>query len=147
MLLADAGYDPERYVYERGKTYDKIRKIATHITSGQADLWNPSDIYMIPTSKHDSIIGLITARLGDTQDSNTQLNALNSMFAPQFEPEDIDWETTPILGVSLKQENAQAGKAKTYLQSMARPQDIDINLAEDEQDQPNLAVIRPIILS
>jgi len=136
MLLDDAGYTPDKFVYERGKTYDKIRKIATHITSGQADLWNPSDMYIIPKDEHDSIIGLITARLEDTQDSNTQLNALNSMFAPQFEPQDINWETTPLLGISLKQENAQAGKAKTYLQSMARPQDLDINLTDEEISQP-----------
>ena len=83
---------------------------------------------------YDSVIEVLYDKLGDTKDLNTKLNVLNGMFATEFTPNALSIDT-PILGISLKQKRAQAGKAKTYLTNLAKTQNMEINLTPEEKDQ------------
>ena len=90
--------------WERDKDFDNIRKTASAICKVPADKWNPSDCYLVK--------GSVVNEVGDGTAITTQIAPINNQFVSEWGKKD-----GKIVGVSLKQASAQAGKGKTYLKS------------------------------
>lgn len=93
---------------DRGATYSKIRKQATMLIDAeyeiktQPDKWCPADIYIY--SSPDSIEKALSAK-----SINQGKNSLNALF--QIKDKKM---ARGILGISLKEAQAQAGKATSF---------------------------------
>jgi len=111
--------------WERDKLHTSSRNTAKGITGLHPDKWNPSDAYLVKGSP------TITAGAGDS--AVERIAPLNNMFVS-------DWGSTDgsLVGVSLKQAKAQAGKGKGYLKSWdSLTTQFDYNLTKGEQELPD----------
>jgi hypothetical protein len=83
--------------FDRGNTFEQIRKDCSKITGLKKDKWNPGDIYLVnseptlPTDK-DSIV------------------PWNELFVNNWGDKDA-----PLVSISLKEQDYQPGRAKSYL--------------------------------
>lgn len=95
--------------------FDEIRKKANRLTNLPADKWCPGDVYI----QTGEVTGL---------DKIQSIENLNGLF-------NEEWKSTarPLTAISLKQQDAQYGKAKALLQKYTRVKD-DYNLTKDEID-------------
>lgn len=92
--------------------FDQIRSKAQSLTGLPADKWNPGDLYV---------------QLGSVDisgDDNIEL--INDLFNDEW-----GGDTNPLTAVSLKQAEAQGGKAKALLNKFANAKE-DYNLTKDE---------------
>ena len=92
--------------------FDSIRSKAQNITGLPADKWNPGDLYV---------------QLGDVsipEDDNIEL--CNDLFNDEW-----GGDSKPLTSVSLKQADAQGGKAKALLNKYTKAKE-DYNLTKDE---------------
>jgi len=104
--------------------FDSIRKKAQSLTGLPADKWCPGDLYV---------------QLGNvslTEDDNIEL--INDLF-------NDDWggDSKPLTAVSLKQAEAQGGKAKALLSKFTKVKN-DYNLTKDEIEYDNSQYIEGI---
>ena len=104
--------------------FDSIRKKAQSLTGLPADKWCPGDLYV---------------QLGDVslaEDDNIEL--INDLF-------NDDWggDSKPLTAVSLKQADAQGGKAKALLNKFTKVKN-DYNLTKDEIEYDNSQYIEGI---
>ena len=96
----------------RTGVFDEIRSTAQSLTGLPADKWNPGDLYV---------------QLGNVDLSGIDnIELLNGLF-------NDDWggDSKPLTAVSLKQADAQGGKAKALLNKYTKVKD-DYNLTKDE---------------
>lgn len=93
--------------------FDQIRSKAQQLTGFPADKWNPGDLYVY---------------LGGIKniDSIDNIELLNDLFVDEWGDND-----KPLVSISLKQEKAQGGKAKTLLSKYTKVKD-NYNLTRDE---------------
>jgi hypothetical protein len=104
--------------------FDSIRKKAQSLTGLPADKWCPGDLYV---------------QLGDVslaEDDNIEL--INDLF-------NDDWggDSKPLTAVSLKQADAQGGKAKALLNKFTKVKN-DYNLTKDEIEYDNSQYVEGI---
>jgi hypothetical protein len=97
---------------DRGDLYSSIRKHAVKLISemgiaADEDKWCPADIYI-----YNDSISAKQALQSDTL--NADKNSLNAMFGAEFN------QKSGIIGISLKEEKAQAGKATSFRQILTR---------------------------
>jgi hypothetical protein len=91
----------------RDEAFNTIRKLASQVTKIEADKWNPGDVYVeISEPQIPSLESL--------QKDPTPWAKLNALFVNSWGD-----NNTPLVSVSLKQERAQAGKAKGFLQKFS----------------------------
>jgi len=109
--------------------FDDIRSLGNKITKLPADKWNPGDIYAIDDNKLSDIQSYYKSINLNVPDAIGQLNLL---FSDSF---GFESNENPIEGsvvsISLKQEKAQAGKAKEFLKSLTDEQS-EYNLTKEE---------------
>ncbi len=104
--------------------FDSIRKKAQTLTGLPADKWCPGDVYV----QLDSI--------SLKEDDNIEI--INSLFNDEW-----GGNSKPLTAVSLKQAEAQGGKAKALLNKYAKVKE-DYNLTKDEIDYDNEKFIQGI---
>ncbi len=92
--------------------FDQIRSKAQQLTGLPADKWNPGDLY----------VQLDNVELGDIDN----IELINDLFNDEWGGDD-----KPLTAVSLKQADAQGGKAKALLDKYATVKS-DYNLTKDE---------------
>ena len=98
------------FYIDRGDLFEEIRKVGSKLTGYPKDKWCPGDIYFIRNGAEADIKATLTAaeEVG-TSNKEQAIGMLNSMFSDKyFNPTD-----KPIVAVSLKMEDAQAGKLKS----------------------------------
>ena len=94
--------------------FDQIRSIAQSLTGFPADKWCPGDLYV---------------QLGNVDLSGIDnIELLNKLFNDEW-----GGDSEPLTAVSLKQAEAQGGKAKAMLDKFANAKE-DYNLTKDEID-------------
>jgi hypothetical protein len=100
---------------DRGETFNKIRSYAVDLVKkqieefpGRPDKWCPADIYIYNDS--DSVSKALSAEFLNIGD-----DSLNAQFQP-----DIQSTSKGILGISLKEEKAQAGAAGSFDKTLNR---------------------------
>ena len=99
---------------DRGVEYDKIRTHAVKLVKSMGikdadkDKWCPADIYIYNTNDASNT-ALATTSL------NIDTDSLNAMFNSDFGP------GAGIVGISLKEEKAQGGKAGGFKKLLTRP--------------------------
>ena len=112
-LAIKAKYPDQKLI--RTGLFDIIRNKATSLTGLPADKWCPGDVYV---------------QLGSVGDINKidNIELLNKLF-------NDEWGETkkPLVAVSLKQSEAQGGKAKALLNKYTKAKE-DYNLTSDEID-------------
>ena len=112
--------------WERDKIHTLARNTAKSITGLHPDKWCPADAFLIK--------GTPSITTGDGDSEVERIAPLNNLFVP-------DWGSTDgdIVGISLKQAKAQAGKGKGYLKSWdSLTSEFDYNLTKDEQELPDI---------
>ena len=94
--------DYSDYELIREDEFDKLRAIAYKLTGFPSDKWNPGDVYIK--------LGPVNMEKVEKTDV-TEWASLTELFVDE-------WGETnrPLVSVSLKQEKAQGGKAKSFLQ-------------------------------
>jgi hypothetical protein len=112
------------FYIERGELFNSIRKAGAKISNvglTAIDKWCPGDVYFIRNGS-EGVIDPILEAIDKLQIENKEkpseeqlslLSQLNSLFSSTFNKK-VD-EKTPIVAVSLKMANAQAGKLKSAL--------------------------------
>jgi hypothetical protein len=95
--------------------FDTIRSKASSLTGLPADKWNPGDVYI---------------QLRDVSDINSKDNIelINDLFNDNWGE-----DSKPLVSISLKQADAQGGKAKALLNRYTKAKE-DYNLTSDEID-------------
>ncbi len=104
--------------------FDSIRSKAQSLTGLPADKWCPGDLYVQ--------LGSVSL----TEDDNIEL--INDLFNDEW-----GGDVKPLTAVSLKQADAQGGKAKALLNKYASAKS-DYNLTKDEIDFDNQGYINGI---
>ena len=104
--------------------FDSIRKKAQSLTGLPADKWCPGDLYVQ--------LGPVNL----TEDDNIEL--INDLFNDEW-----GGDSKPLTAVSLKQADAQGGKAKALLSKYASAKE-DYNLTKDEINFDNQGYIKGI---
>ena len=92
--------------------FDQIRSKAQALTGLPADKWNPGDLYVQ--------LGDVSVPEGDS------IELCNELFNDEW-----GGDSKPLTSVSLKQADAQGGKAKALLNKYTKVKD-DYNLTKDE---------------
>jgi hypothetical protein len=91
----------------RDGAFNTIRKLASQVTKIEPDKWNPGDVYLeISEPEIPSLESL--------QKDPTPWAKLNALFVNNWGE-----ANAPLVSISLKQERAQAGKAKGFLQKFS----------------------------
>ena len=105
----------------RDGAFNTIRQVGTQATGIEADKWNPGDVYL----------EISEPKIPSVEEVKKDYSKLNGLFVN-------DWGKTdaPLVSISLKQERAQAGKAKGFLKKF-QPSDIEgtqkeYNLTDEE---------------
>lgn len=118
--------NPDFYV-ERDSLFEEIRRLGSSITGYPKDKWCPGDVYFIKNggeSEIDSRMSLAKTQMSDNKEQ--ALATLNSLFSDKY-LESVDSET-PIVAVSLKMAEAQAGKLKSGFEEYANtPRDYSLD--------------------
>jgi len=93
----------------RDGIFDTLRKIGYQATGIEADKWNPGDVYL----------QISEPKIPTVEEVQKDYSKLNGLFVN-------DWGSTdaPLVSISLKQERAQAGKAKGFIKKF-NPSDIE----------------------
>lgn len=113
--------------WERDSDFNKVRSIGSKICKVPADKWNPGDAYLVK--------GSVVTTTGPGNNITTQIAPLNNQFVTEWGKSDGN-----VVGVSLKQQSAQAGKGKTYLKSFDdMTKQFDYNLTKNERERLNIA--------
>jgi hypothetical protein len=99
---------PDKKIIRDG-IFNTLRNIGSQVTGIKADKWNPGDVYLQITEPEVPSI----------EEVKKDYSKLNGLFVN-------DWGSTdaPLVSISLKQERAQAGKAKSFLEKF-KPSDIE----------------------
>lgn len=100
----------KNYYIDRDKLFESIRKAGAELTGYPKDKWCPGDVYFIRNGSETTIQSTMKEALLLGKDNKEQaIGMLNSLFSDRYyEPAD-----KPIVAVSLKMEDAQAGKLKS----------------------------------
>ena len=114
----------------RDGLFDTIRIAGTKITGFPPDKWNPGDIYVEITTPKESIIQKAI--------KEDKIEILNDLFNGEWGS-----KKRPLTSVSLKQETAQGGKAKTLLNTYGKAKE-DYNLTKDEVKYTNEQFLKKI---
>jgi hypothetical protein len=93
----------------RDGAFNTIRQLGIQTTGIEADKWNPGDVYL----------EISEPKIPSVEEVKKDYSKLNGLFVN-------DWGKTdaPLVSISLKQERAQAGKAKGFLKKF-QPSDIE----------------------
>lgn len=117
------------HILTRTGLFDEIRSLGSKLTRLPADKWNPGDLYAIDKSRISAINSHIKSLNPNVPDAIGQLNLVFSdTFA--FSTGENEAEGA-MIAISLKQEKAQAGKAKEFLKSLTDVQS-EYNLTKEE---------------
>lgn len=119
------------HILTRTGLFDEIRTLGSKLTRLPADKWNPGDIYAIDKSRISAINSHIKSLNPNIADAIGQLNLI---FSDTFDFSTGENEAEgAMIAISLKQEKAQAGKAKEFLKSLTDMQS-EYNLTKEEID-------------
>lgn len=125
------------FYIDRGEFFERIRAAGSLISKEAKDKWCPGDVYFIRNGSESMIEPALEAIEKSPKDIAPADRArllvqLNSLFSSTFNGKVSD--KTPIVAVSLKLADAQAGKLKSGLESY-KPSDVatTYNLTKDEQ--------------
>jgi hypothetical protein len=119
---------------DRGDVYTTIRKHAVKLVSemgiaADEDKWCPADIYI-----YNDAAAAKQSLQSDTL--NTGELSLNAMFRTEFTP-----SNGGIVGISLKEEKAQAGKATSFRQILTREQNYPDALKLDDTQKSTMELL------
>jgi len=123
------------FYIERGDLFDRIRRAGNKVSKVPADKWCPGDVYFVRNGSEDIIISILeiieNMSANAPQSERAQnLSRLNNLFSPTFNGKVST--KTPIVAVSLKMADAQAGKLKSGLKDYQKNVKTDYNLSKDE---------------
>lgn len=128
ILDTYAGWDVIRSGY-----FNTIRSTASKISKLPADKWCPGDVYIQKPGSDGTVDEAISQA---NQGSDDALGHLNKLFIEDWGAtggnDEVHKEFAVLVAVSLKQAEARAGKAKSFLPSLSR-KDFTYNLSKDEQ--------------
>jgi hypothetical protein len=125
----------EDFYIERGDLFNEIRSAGARISGYPADKWCPGDVYFIKNGSEATAIDPILQQIASINKSSPEADRaaaiakLNSLFSPTYSYKASD--KTPIVAVSLKMADAQAGKLKSGLEDYTKV-NTDYNLDKTE---------------
>ena len=125
----------EDFYIERGDLFNEIRSAGARISGYPADKWCPGDVYFIKNGSEATAIDPILQQIESVNKSSppadraAAIAKLNSLFSPTYSYKVSD--KTPIVAVSLKMADAQAGKLKSGLEEFSTV-NTDYNLDKTE---------------
>jgi hypothetical protein len=128
-------------IVDKVDSFNKIKAIARQITAGDPNKWNPSDLYIYPAS----FLPTIDKVLGEVQKTNALVSTAEGGEGKQTGLNELfsESEKSKIVGVSLKEEKAQYGKAlgiTKHAAALLNSKDIEQYNLEPESKKMILAI-------
>jgi hypothetical protein len=124
--------DNKSHTILRTGLFDDIRRLGSKLTGFSPDKWNPGDIYVADSTALNSIYTYLKDIEKNIQPDS--IGKLNALFSHELQASNQKgFAEGSILAVSLKQEKAQAGKAKEFLKSLTKDQ-TEYNVTDEEYD-------------
>ena len=126
--------NPDFYI-DRGDLFNEIRKAGARISGYPADKWCPGDVYFIKNGSESAMIEPVLRSIqhitksSSPTDRAAAISKLNSLFSSTYSYKVSS--KTPIVAVSLKMADAQAGKLKSGLEEYSKVK-TDYNLDKSE---------------
>lgn len=123
------------FYIERADLFNEVRKAGARISGYPADKWCPGDIYFVKNGSESSLIEPVLTEIQQVTkaspdaDRATALSKLNGLFSSTYSYKVSN--NTPIVAVSLKMADAQAGKLKSGLEEYSKVK-TDYNLDKSE---------------
>ncbi len=123
------------FYIERADLFNEIRKAGARISGYPADKWCPGDVYFVKNGSESSLIEPVLSEVqqvtkgSSDADRATALSKLNGLFSSTYSYKVSN--NTPIVAVSLKMADAQAGKLKSGLEEYSKVK-TDYNLDKSE---------------
>lgn len=140
-LMKKGGYNSNKFICIRTGLFDTIRSIASSLTQLYADKWCPGDIYLVDKSKYAAIQETVSSIQKNMPEDG--IGIINSLFVDEW-GKTGNRPNEGIVAVSLKEEKAQGGKAKQFLQTLSR-EDVTYNVDKTEFDLPASEIGKKII--
>jgi hypothetical protein len=113
--------DNKKHIILRSNLFNSIRRLGNKLTRLPADKWCPGDIYITDRNYLGVISDYVSEIEKNIQDDS--IAKLNDLFSDEMM---INNEKGSAIGsvvaISLKQEEAQAGKAKEFLKTLTKDQ-------------------------
>lgn len=141
--------DPKNHLVLRSVLFNEIRNLGKLLTKLPPDKWCPGDIYLADSRSINAIYSYIEEIKSNIQDDS--IAKLNDLFSHEFRTTNNKGEAIgSIVAVSLKKENAQAGKAKEFLKTLSKDA-TEYNVTKDEYNlsdsdlEKKIAELRNII--
>lgn len=104
------------FIIERDKLFNEIRSAGSTITGYPADKWCPGDIYFVKEKDIQTISSTVKeAKTLAATNKEQALGMINGLFSDKY----YDVADAPIVAVSLKMQDAQAGKLKSGFEEYA----------------------------
>lgn len=108
--------------------FDKVKSAGKTITGLPADKWNPMDIMLIKPGSEDEIASKVDEALAE-DNKDRALAILNGLFMDSLDSKNPE---SLIVAISLKEQISQAGKAKSFVDSLDISGD-EYNLTAEEK--------------
>ena len=114
---------------KRDAFFDNVKKTCAKELNMQPDKWNPMDIMLVKPGKDSEIWNRIE-EAREEENRDLKLGKINSIFIDKLDSEN---EENLAISISLKEAEAQSGKAKSYLENIEFPEDIEYNITSEEK--------------
>lgn len=114
----------------RDQLFSDIKKAGKAISGYPEDKWCPMDIMLVKTGNESEIRNKINEAKSE-KNEELKLGTLNGMFLDDLDSKN---PASIIAGLSLKEQKARAGNAKSYVDSLDVPTDLKYNLSPEEKD-------------
>ena len=134
--------DNKTHLILRNDLFNEIRKLAKTLTGFPPDKWCPGDIYIVDKSALSEIEKYISEIKNNVQEDS--IAKLNDLFSDELNVSNQKGSSIgSIVAISLKQEAAQAGKAKEFLKSLTKDQ-TEYNVTDNEYEEDDSSIIKKI---
>lgn len=120
----------KKWTIHRDSIFTDLKKMGKKITGYPEDKWCPMDVVLVKNGKEGKVQKTLS-EIPNEGSKESQLGKLNGMFIDKLDsknPESI------LAAISLKEQEARAGHAKSYVDNLEVPKDIEYNLTDEEKD-------------
>lgn len=134
-------FDVKNYIVLKSGLYDRIRKLGSRVSGYNSDKWCPADLFLVNKTALNVIENFVNEIETNIQEDS--LARLNDIFTDEINFISSKDISGSVLGISLKQEKAQGGKAKGFLRTLTKNEK-EYNVTPKEIELDDIILINSI---
>jgi len=114
----------------RDKLFNDIKKAGKDASGYPEDKWCPMDVILVKRGREPEISNIIKEAKNE-KSKELQLGKINGLFLDDLDSKN---PASLIAAISLKEQKARAGNAKSYVDSIETPEGVEYNLTDEEKE-------------